>query len=422
MAEASGLAGKVRRAKDSDEFDLGGYDQSRCNDFVKSTFTEPFPVSAMIRHTFVVGAGKLGRQKYGDDLPKFFMNALSSIGFTEDNGAVCEAGSAGKFKYQHDTSKNLKYVHVFPRITGPKEEVRDDDEEEEEESDSGSPEDTLFACDDKTFLRLVTEYVSSYSQKKVLLDKFRDRVAKLEELDNKMMRREQLSADEQKIFEGASADELKEKMKILTGELQKMVDGGLLTSQEKTVFLEQLEEKLTALSAELTKAEADGKTKRAQALTEQREKVEKTRKSVKDADAASLPPLRHASEIRKLRTKLAEILRIEKASSGRYTIDELKRIGDKPELEEAIGVLETRSRGWFEDDEVFQARLDACLRAGPGKKSAAGSGGYAGAGRAPAAPAASSFKTIPKSKGAAKSKGKSSGPATKNAFASLDDD
>ena len=28
-----------------------------------------------------------------------------------------EQGSAGKFKYHHDTNKNLKFVHVFPKIS-----------------------------------------------------------------------------------------------------------------------------------------------------------------------------------------------------------------------------------------------------------------------------------------------------------------
>ncbi|CAJ1338829.1 unnamed protein product, partial [Effrenium voratum] len=101
----SGLAGKVRRATESDEFDLSGYDQARCNELAKAAFSEPFPLKEMVRISFVVGGGKLVRQKYAEELPKYMVNALSTIGFTEDNSATVEASSAGKFKYHHDTNK-----------------------------------------------------------------------------------------------------------------------------------------------------------------------------------------------------------------------------------------------------------------------------------------------------------------------------
>eukprot|EP00435_Cladocopium_sp_Y103_P028830 s2993_g7.t1 len=79
---ASGLAGKVRRSTESDEFDLSGYDQARCNELAKASFSEPFPLKEMVRISFVVGGGKLVRQrfgpkcsvpKYSDDLPKFMV-------------------------------------------------------------------------------------------------------------------------------------------------------------------------------------------------------------------------------------------------------------------------------------------------------------------------------------------------------------
>merc|ERR1711879_783840 len=39
---------------------------------------------------------------------------------------------------------------------------------------------------------------------------------------------------------------------------------------------------------------------------------------------------------------------------------ELKALGEKPELEEAVQVLEERSRGWFESEELFVWRLRGC--------------------------------------------------------------
>lgn len=67
--------------------------------------------------TFVVGGGKKTRQKYSPELPKELAQALSALGFSEDRGAsACEA-CQGSYKYQHDTDKDLKFMHVFPHVT-----------------------------------------------------------------------------------------------------------------------------------------------------------------------------------------------------------------------------------------------------------------------------------------------------------------
>jgi len=305
------------------------------------------------------------RQKYSDDLSKIFTSSLSAIGFVEDNGASCEPKSGGKFKYQHDTNKNLKYVHVFPHITHDL--VCDEDGETggyDEEEEPGRPEDEFLICDFKYFQHLVSEHLTTYGQKKRLLDVLKARITSLEAIELKMSKLEQLSAAEQAMFDGVGVDDLREKFRFISGELQQMIDQAQLTSAEKVAVTAQLEAKLSALEAELSKAETEGKMKRVQALTEQRKTLQKMLVSVKDVWAINLAPLKHGPEIQKLTRKLADLNRMEKASKGHYTIDELKRLGEKPELEEAISVLTNRSRGVFEDDEVFQERLDACLRAG----------------------------------------------------------
>jgi len=411
------LAGKVRRSTESDEFELAGYDQARCDEFAKSAFSDPFELQEMVKLSFVVGGGKLVRQKFSDDLPKMFMAALTAIGFVDDSTAACEAGSGGKFKFQHDTGKNLKFVHVFPRISAARPVAgggEGEEEEEEAEEKPTSPEDMLCRCPQKDFERLLAEHVGTYAEKRKLLDIIKGRISSLEQIEAKMARLEQLSTEEQTLFDDVGADELREKTKFLTGELQRMVDQGQLTTAEKAAFLEQLEGKIAAVEAELAKAEAEGKAKKVQALAQQREVAQKTRAAVKDAPSASLPSLRHASELRKLHGKIAELNRIEKASKGHYSMDELKRLGERPEIEEAISVLESRSRGWFEDEDVFQERLQACLKAGGGaKKSTAGppmtsqrptSGG--------------GFTAV--SGGARPSKAKASAPSTRNAFGALD--
>ena len=57
------------------------------------------------------------------------MNALRDTGYSEDRGASVSFLCAGSFKYQHDTGKNLKFVHVFPKAKegGGEEERRDEE-------------------------------------------------------------------------------------------------------------------------------------------------------------------------------------------------------------------------------------------------------------------------------------------------------
>lgn len=69
-----------------------------------------------IKFTFVVGAGKLARQKYDAQLPKHLSAALRGIGYEEDRTASAVEECQGTFKQQHDTDKNLKTLQVFPRV------------------------------------------------------------------------------------------------------------------------------------------------------------------------------------------------------------------------------------------------------------------------------------------------------------------
>merc|ERR1719191_563876 len=108
MSEAvGGLAGRIRAAEASEEYDLSGYTKDKCSELVRDAFSEPLPIASMVRLSFIVGGGKQVRQKYGDDLQRDFCAALSSLDFEEDKAAACDLASAGKYKRQHETNKNL---------------------------------------------------------------------------------------------------------------------------------------------------------------------------------------------------------------------------------------------------------------------------------------------------------------------------
>jgi len=414
------LAGKVRKTGESDEWDLANFDQAKCNDLCKAAFSEPFALSTMVRLSFVVGGGKLVRQKYSDDLPKVMMGALSAIGYKDDESAAINKESGGKFKYQHDTNKNLKFVHVFPLIGGGAAAEGGEEEEEEEDEGPKSPEEALMVFEGEDFERLVNTHLKTYSQLKRLLDMLKARVVKLEEIEAKMIKMVTLSAEEQKLFDSIAADALKVKMKFVGVKLQGMVDDGKLTSAEKTALMEQLESKLETVEVERAKAEAEGKAKKVTAMEASRDVMLKTKSVLKDCTAVGLPPLRYNDEIRKLHAKMRSLLQIEKEKKGHYTMDELKKIGEKTEIEEALGEYQSRSRMWLEDDGVFQERLDACKRSSaPPKKTGGGGGGGASSGGGKGGGySAGGFQTVSGS-GKTAAKAKSGGPATKNAFSAL---
>ena len=67
----SGMAGTIRRAVDSEQFDLAGYTEARVKELMVASFSSPLdqPVE-MVKFTFIVGGGKLVRSRYSDDLLK----------------------------------------------------------------------------------------------------------------------------------------------------------------------------------------------------------------------------------------------------------------------------------------------------------------------------------------------------------------
>eukprot|EP00434_Breviolum_minutum_P037540 symbB.v1.2.033290.t1/scaffold4112.1/size45921/2 len=129
------IAAEIRSTPETAQFDLAGYDEQQvglfqstagngCNveflevkTLVKEAFGTPFDIRNMIRVTFVVGGGKAIRGKYSESLARVLGTALQDSGFNQDSAASCDLMSAGSFKGQHDTQRNLKLVHVFPKVS-----------------------------------------------------------------------------------------------------------------------------------------------------------------------------------------------------------------------------------------------------------------------------------------------------------------
>lgn len=247
-------------------------------------------------------------------------------------------------------------MHVFPRVLAP-------EKEEGEEDGELAPAELCAQCDMEDFEKIVAAKVLTYSAKKRLFEMLREKCLIIEAADQKSIKMEALSEKEQYVYDTYPIEGLREKEKFLTTAMQGAMEGGELTAEEKSAVADQLGGKLEQLEAALEKAIASGKAKAQQSLEQQREKLLATRSKVKDGAAMAAPALKHADEIRKLRVKLIALNKLEKdTGKGTFTIDELKKLGERPELQEAIQVLEDKSRIWFETDEEFKQRLDACMK------------------------------------------------------------
>eukprot|EP00435_Cladocopium_sp_Y103_P025013 s2847_g6.t1 len=147
-----------------------------------------------------------------------------------DNSATVEAGSAGKFKYHHDTNKNLKFVHVFPKIASEAPTVEQPAADEAGPRVAKTPEELLLENDEADFTRFLQTHLVTYAQKRKALELLKQRIAVLEEIELKLSRLERLSDEEQKLFEGIGSEDLRQKVKQVNLELQAMVEANRLSS------------------------------------------------------------------------------------------------------------------------------------------------------------------------------------------------
>lgn len=392
--QLSGLAGEIRRSTESDQYDLANYTEPRVRDLMIAAFSAPLTgPTAMIRCTFIAGGGKLVRQKYNDDLPKWIISSLRDIGFSEDRSAAETFDSQGTFKQQHDTGQNLKYVIVYPRVA-----CSANDSKSGGNSSGGKSGASADAVDPKTpeymtasagldvFKQMVNSKVESWRQKKKLLKVLQDASEVFAAIEAKLCSGQALSPKEQALYESNSSQDA-EKVSWLQNEIKSMSDNGKLTSSEQKELMESITTNLATLEEEKAKAAADGKPKLAEKIAEKIANA--TARKVKVAEGIPggyQPRLKHGDEIQKLRVKLLALTAIEeKPKSTPLTIADLQVLSEKPEVEQAIEEMEKASRGWFESDEDFAskcalevkeaaAKYKAKLKAASGKKPSGGLG------------------------------------------------
>lgn len=358
MAEfVSGLAGEIRSAISSEQYDLGGYTEPRAKDLIITAFGKPLTApTEMIKCTFVVGGGKLVRAKYNDDLTKWTVAALREIGYTEDRSAAETFDSQGTYKQQHDTGQNLKYLIVYPNVTCANQKSNDSNNDNNTPKiDMKSPEYIVRVCEVATLKEIVSQNVISYRQKKKLLKILQNALEEFKEIESKLISGSQLNPTEQSIYDSNSSSD-NEKITWLQSEIKDMVDTSKLTTSEKEELLLSLESNLKSLNDEITEAQKEKKDKKVEKLIIKKDSII-TRKEFVSKITTIQHRLKFGDEIQKLRIKLFSLVALEeKGRSMSLTLADLTLLSDKSDIEKNISELEANSRGWFETDEDFQAK------------------------------------------------------------------
>jgi hypothetical protein len=307
-------------------------------------------LNEMIRFTFVIGAGKLGRARYDDGAARAVTSTLRELGFEEDRGASAVMECAGTFKLQHDTGKNLKTVVVFPTVAA----VAGQNGVEGEMAGLGlgsflaedSIEHKLAYTSMNVFPRMVESQCVTWSQKKECMSTLSDLMAMVEKLDEILMQGQQLKDPEQDFYDSVSATSLEQKIACVRDLMHKQVDDGAITAEEKRTLVNQVETKIKDLAKSIEEAERDSKPKRVENLKAVEEKALSRKEKLSPIVPRPPPRLKNEAAITKLRTEMDPLLEIEEAGKGRLlSLKESQSVARKDEILEEIEALEVSACG-----------------------------------------------------------------------------
>lgn len=123
----------------------------------------------------------------------------------------------GTYKYQHDTDKDLKFIHVFPRVDTSAAEAGASSEAAAaaEASRAANPEWSCVTAGLDQFMKTVEKKVTSFQQKQALLRIVKQKAAQVAEFEERISNRGTLTSEEQKLYENAV--DLQEKVSALGG-------------------------------------------------------------------------------------------------------------------------------------------------------------------------------------------------------------
>jgi len=262
---------------------------------------------------------------------------------------------AGKYKQQHDTDKDLKFIHVFPKIDV----ITKGGQGAEDKSDLmdlGSPGYLATVCALETFKKMVASKTQSWAQRRQLVSELKESGDRFNAIEQKMMTGQALNNDEQDMYDVTSREGIEEKITWLESQIKGMVDQGQLTMGEKQQLLFQMENRIKTLTSEIDISTKEGKVKKVEKLSNQLKGVTTRRDLVQNIEPI-IHRLKYEDQILSLRLEVIPLVKLEEAS-GLRSMEEMKKIGTRPDLEAEANRLEKESRGWFEEDSEFNARCE----------------------------------------------------------------
>ena len=334
---------------------------------------KPIRAKDFVSIKFVIGAGKKLRQKYNEENLKVMTESLRKFEFEEDRGASACKECQRCYKYQHDTDKDLKYLHVFPEVLIVEEEAKIEKNDVVDEAGRRTTPEMLCAkASLEEFEELLEYNVPSFSQKRALLKRLKAYKGIIDQCDQKLSNMESLAEEEQEMYDAVC--EIENKIELVEKQLEEMIREGRLTAGEQSVMVEELTGKLSELDVAKTKAEEEKKENRMKQITKLEEKVVEKIDTIK-SKRPIVYTIEHAEELADLKAQVRKLKALEN-KSGLRTAAEVGRLAKLPGLVDRIEQIETEDKGWFEDecrDVLFTPA--AAKPAAAKKKPAAASGG-----------------------------------------------
>ncbi|KAL7552287.1 hypothetical protein ACHAWF_017789, partial [Thalassiosira exigua] len=375
-----GGGGGTRTTAAAATFDLAGKDASTLTSAMSDAFSDPLPAGSASKITFVAGGGRGARNKYDPGAVRATTAGLREAGYVEDRGASAGAGcEGGRFKTQHDTGKNVYTVVVFPRTEEGEGSAAEDGgggggvsaDDEEPLIPHDSPGYKIAICTLKTFQNLLAAQCPTHSEKRECL-RCLDGLAQVERaIEEKMTRGHPLDGGEKAFYDDAT--DLREKCAHVQKEASRHVEEGRLAIAERDALVEANEGRIEHLTREKSTAAVAEKLKKALGRKRQ---LQSLTDGALSTSTSYPPPLRHEAQISSLRKKLLPLMRLEESSRGRLlTLAETRSLTEKEEIEDEILRLELASRGWFEEDDAFEARVSRSREKFEAKSSRSGRGG-----------------------------------------------
>ena len=336
---AKKLAAQARNGE-SNTVDMQNVNQTQAQQFVNFAFQTPIQAKNMLKITLIVGGGKKVRQKYDEKLPHYLSEALKNINFTEDRAASAVLNCQATFKFQHDTDKDLKFVHVFPKV-----DIHSNDERNPH--DVMSPDQLVVYSDAAAYQLMLSRKTQSFSQRRRALQVLREARQRVQDIEAKMTALENVDDTDSTFYESVDAETLTRKIEFTSKVLDGMITKAQLTKNEQREVIDQLARKIIDIDLQLDHAREQGKEKRVAKLEQMRLELDSRRTLVAAAQPVVHKP-KFEAEIRAARKKLAELEKLE-SHKGILPLETVQKLSAKPKLLADLAVMESESAGWFNE-------------------------------------------------------------------------